>query len=77
MGSTPSMSQPGEEVKLVTEIHPGNYVFYGNYDIWEMKLDLAFGFKFASPMAQPCVLAFAPLSLLFQDPACSPSPHIH
>ena len=29
MGSTPSCSQPGDMVKLLTEIHPGNFAFYG------------------------------------------------
>ena len=28
IGSTPSCSHEGEEMKRLTEIHPGNYVFY-------------------------------------------------
>ena len=29
-GSTPSCSQPSDTMKTLTEIHPGNYIFYGN-----------------------------------------------
>ena len=28
IGSTPSCSHEGDEMKRLTEIHPGNYVFY-------------------------------------------------
>ena len=28
IGSTPSCSHPGEKMRQLTEIHPGNYVFY-------------------------------------------------
>ena len=33
MGSTPSCSQPGDLVKLLTEVHPGNYARYGKENI--------------------------------------------
>ena len=37
IGSTPSCSHaPSEEVKKLTEIHPGNYAFY---DVMQMKVE--------------------------------------
>ena len=29
IGATPTASLPGNKVKDITEIHPGNFVFYG------------------------------------------------
>ena len=31
MGATPTCSKPDEKMKMVTELHPGNYIFYGRY----------------------------------------------
>ena len=43
MGATPTASLPGDKVKAITEIHPGNYIFYGTPflvyvrgDVWEV-----------------------------------------
>ena len=30
-GSTPSASHPSDRMKNLTELHPGNYIFYGEY----------------------------------------------
>ena len=38
MGSTPSCSQPGDLVKLLTEVHPGNYALNGKGNVTTRSL---------------------------------------
>lgn len=32
IGSTPSCSHPVKDMAQLSEVHPGNYVFYGGYN---------------------------------------------
>lgn len=34
IGSTPSCSHPVKDMAQLSEVHPGNYVFYGGYNLF-------------------------------------------
>ena len=66
VGSTPTGSNPPEHLNGVTELHPGNFIFYdtmqASYPPWEFCLSLCVCLS-VSLCLSLCVCVFVPVSV--------------